>query len=392
MPDDARLPHYALETFSSTAPEYMNLQQDIIRQGFNIGNFTWLKESVPVELGPDTVLAVRRLRMEKGRGAIDPLKPATTWAKMASLWGGGFYPEFEFLPDPYDAKEQLKRKEAHESIRKRDLISVSGWKPSSGAQRLDYEPMVVSRDELEDPRKKQPYPRLIPGEEDRKPRSARGPPVVPFVTGRSHLLDDVRKQKGRLPAIVRVLQQRLDADWSGCTVVVTANDQDLVQVAFYEATLDSERGAMAYMNVLIRQDLCCEQLGLRKVPQLWGRKRDFTEELRDVGEDNDEPATWVVFMLAPSWVKMRVTDAVYTLYPRQFLGEGSLRSWKLSDAGKSVMEALRSVSMSVGSTTAGGPSAKESSLMQSSAQLSQQLSTDVGRPGREQLEVAARAH
>ena len=29
---------------------YMNMQQDIIRQSFHIGNFTWLKESVPLAL------------------------------------------------------------------------------------------------------------------------------------------------------------------------------------------------------------------------------------------------------------------------------------------------------------------------------------------------------
>ena len=45
------------------------------------------------------------------------------------------------------------------------------------------------------------------------------------------------------------------------------------QVAFYEATLDSERGAISYMNILIRQDVCCEELGLRKVPLKAGGKR-----------------------------------------------------------------------------------------------------------------------
>jgi len=137
---------------------------------------------------------------------------------------------------------------------------------------------------------------------------------------------------------------------------VTANEQDLVQVAFYEATLDSERGALAYMNILLRQDLCCE-LGLRKVPQLWGRKRDFREELDALGEASDEPATWLVFMLAPSWVKMRLTDAVYTLYPREAsVAEGSYSAYKMSEAGKSIMQALHSTSMTQGSTMTGGPS------------------------------------
>ena len=75
------------------------------------------------------------------------------------------------------------------------------------------------------------FPRLPadPDDSPRGPQKRRQRKVVPFVAGRSHLLDDLRKQKGRLPEIVRVLQHRVDNDWSDCTVVVTSNDQDLVQ-------------------------------------------------------------------------------------------------------------------------------------------------------------------
>merc|ERR1719506_282355 len=53
---------------------------------------------------------------------------------------------------------------------------------------------------------------------------------------------------------------------------------------------------------------------------------------------------------------MRITDAVYTLYPREVASDGSLGSWKLSEAGKSIMQALHSTSMTQGSTITGGPS------------------------------------
>jgi hypothetical protein len=355
MSKSERVPHYQMETFSSTAPEYLNTQQDIIRQGFHTGNYTWLKESLPVELGHDTILAVKRLRIEKGRGAVDPGKPQKTWARMSSLWGGGYYPEFKFMPEPYDGALQAEREDKKQSLRKREAVSARGWQPNSHGVRLDYEPMVVTRDEMGDARKKEPFPRLAPGIDVHEAGPA--PYVEPFyVGGRSQVLNDDRQQKGRLPTAIRLIQQRLDADWADCTIVVTANEQDLVQVAFYEATLDSERGALAYMNILLRQDLCCE-LGLRKVPQLWGRKRDFREELDALGEASDEPATWLVFMLAPSWVKMRLTDAVYTLYPREAsVAEGSYSAYKMSEAGKSIMQALHSTSMTQGSTMTGGPS------------------------------------
>ena len=61
--------------------------------------------------------------------------------------------------------------------------------------------------------------------------------VEPFyVGGRSQVLNDDRQQKGRLPTAIRLIQQRLDADWADCTIVVTANEQDLVQAALSPAT------------------------------------------------------------------------------------------------------------------------------------------------------------
>jgi len=53
-----------------------------------------------------------------------------------------------------------------------------------------------------------------------------------------------------LPIIVNRLQKRVDEDWEGSTVVVSATDQDLIQVAFHMHTVDSERGVKAYMGVL----------------------------------------------------------------------------------------------------------------------------------------------
>lgn len=93
---------------------------------------------------------------------------------------------------------------------------------------------------------------------------------------------------------------------------------------------------------------------LSKVSQLWGMQRDFSDELPDshgvrslsqfqeitrtlwwflTYSNNDlrrgfqwfsevsskaEPGehTWMFFLLAPKWVKMRPTDAYYTVHPR----------------------------------------------------------------------------
>merc|ERR1740127_114971 len=91
-----------------------------------------------------------------------------------------------------------------------------------------------------------------------------------------------------LPQIVEQLQQRLDDDWDDTTVVVSATDQDLVQVAFHMATVDSERGVLAYMNVLAKDVDVIGSLALRKVSQLWGMRRDFSNEMKNSAKDKDK--------------------------------------------------------------------------------------------------------
>merc|ERR1719379_2545060 len=65
-----------------------------------------MKESLPVELAPDAANLLRRQRMERNRLA-EPVPH--TWSKMTQLWGGGYYQEFEYIPDEYDRKEAYGR-------------------------------------------------------------------------------------------------------------------------------------------------------------------------------------------------------------------------------------------------------------------------------------------
>merc|ERR1719362_608797 len=101
-----------------------------------------------------------------------------------------------------------------------------------------------------------------------------------FLAGKGQgLEDDSRTSRMTLPTIVLRLQKRIDADWEGTTVVVSVTDQDLIQVAFHMETVDSERGVIAYMNVLGKDVDLLGSWGLRKVSQLWGMKRDFSAEV-----------------------------------------------------------------------------------------------------------------
>merc|ERR1712194_471817 len=163
-----------------------------------------------------------------------------------------------------------------------------------------------------------------------------------FLAGRGKGLDDgSRSSRMTLPTIVQRLQRRLDQDWEGTTVVVSATDQDLVQVAFHMETVDSERGVMAYLRVLSKDVDLIGTLGLRKVSQLWGMKRDFSAEMAGgsefAGSAESLEHTWMFFLLMPKWVRMRPTDAYYTVHPRS---QGS--AFRMSTAGSSVLLSLGS--------------------------------------------------
>eukprot|EP00971_Amphidinium_carterae_P038028 747695-Amphidinium_carterae.1 len=85
---------------------------------------------------------------------------------------------------------------------------------------------------------------------------------------------------------------------------------DLVQIAFDLTTVDSERGIMAYMNVLSKDTELLGALGLRKVSQLWGMKREFTNDDQQAGkseagaqaDEEGNNTSWVFFLLIPKWV------------------------------------------------------------------------------------------
>merc|ERR1719326_1181080 len=370
----ARIPHYALKTVAYSAPDFANQEQDVIRQSFTTGNYTWMKEALPVELGPDAINLLRRQRMERNRLA-EPLPQ--TWSKMSQLWGGGFYQEFEYIPDSYERKHEQEMRERKEKEEKRKQVHTRDWRKASQEVKLKHEPLILTTEAYEDPSKKELYPYL-------EARDALTLPPKPiqavagesfkgrdeqiegaFLSGRGKGLEDNgRMSRMRLPSMIKRLQVRLDEDWDDTTVVVSATDQDLVQIAYYMASVDSERGVLAYMNVLSKDSELLDDLGLRKVSQLWGMKRDFTKELQamssrqgesseldaggtgenslgfldEEGHSTENPEnTWMFFLLSPKWVKMRATDAYYTVHPRAL---GS--QFRMSTAGSSVLLSLGS--------------------------------------------------
>jgi len=352
----SRVPHYALRTVTHSAPEFANHEQDMIRQSFAAGNHTWMKEALPTDLGPDAVNLHRRQRMERNRLA-EPVPQ--TWSKMTQLWGGGYYQEFEYIPDAYDSRKEKDKLDRLESVSKREKIAINDWRHASQERKLTHDssfgpdkyPYLGGDKDKEVPARHPNHrvPRWLEPmctgkhwdhskEEELIPK--RSTESSGFLAGKGSGLDDgSRMSRMMLPQIVEQLQQRLDDDWDDTTVVVSATDQDLVQVAFHMATVDSERGVLAYMNVLAKDVDVIGALGLRKAGQLWGTKRDLVDAGASAsaaqGDAADAEHTWMFFLLVPKWVKMRPTDAHYTVHPRT---NGS--AFRMSTAGSSVLCSL----------------------------------------------------
>merc|ERR1712232_14827 len=180
-----------------------------------------------------------------------------------------------------------------------------------------------------------------------------------------------------LPVMVQRLQKRIDADWEECTVVVSNTDQDLVQIAFHMATVDSERGVLAYMNVLSKDVELLGTLALRKVSQLWGMKRDFSNEMITSPKEKEEKTeanehVWTFFLMTPKWVKMRPTDAYYTVHPR---AEGT--AFRMSTAGSSVLLSLAPLMSASVNASDGSLPSPIAAARPSSGQLAQPRSLKV---------------
>eukprot|EP00929_Paragymnodinium_shiwhaense_P054668 TRINITY_DN27410_c0_g1_i1.p1 TRINITY_DN27410_c0_g1~~TRINITY_DN27410_c0_g1_i1.p1 ORF type:complete len:506 (+),score=122.74 TRINITY_DN27410_c0_g1_i1:131-1648(+) len=373
--------NYAHPTISCAAPDYANDEQDLLRQSFASGNFSGLRSAVPSGVAPGSVNQHRRQRQEKNRES--DLAPRV-WSQMVQSWSQAWPQDAPQQSDPYTRQQELAKAERLRSKKQQDKIAPHGWRCTSQEKRLRHE--FDSFSAAQETYKSLPL----------MPESVRLPPSSPYwmrksmdsasmdgcssygegtddtnlpffvAGGRDRDLQQDARSRLQLPLVLRRLQQRLDDDWEGCTVLVCATDQDLVQIAFSMATVDCEKGVLAYMGVLAK-DPEVNNMGLRKVGQMWATKRDFAEDgvfsavaaqdsapfastegvskstmmmLNEEVRGEDITQTWMFFLLAPRWVRMLPTDAFYTVHPRY---EGS--AFRMSTAGSSVLLSLGATSV-----------------------------------------------
>eukprot|EP00744_Colponema_vietnamica_P007150 GILI01010324.1.p1 GENE.GILI01010324.1~~GILI01010324.1.p1 ORF type:complete len:356 (+),score=41.23 GILI01010324.1:89-1156(+) len=320
------VPHFALPITANNLPEYANKEQEIIQQCFRSGNYTYLSK-LPDEISPESINTVRHSQMLQNRTMKPEPKP---WPKMQQLSGGGFFQAFEYSPSPYSAEADEEKRLKQESEDKRRHISekdfISGpfgstaskfedpfLPPASALASASFSGSLGSKGsggEMSSklsPRTSEEYRYPYLGDvygaaQDQALRTKwlQESKILsgPFMAGGPKAVGKVIRLQ--LPDIVTGLSKIIKEDWEDSKFSVIATAEDLIDIRFEVATVDSVEGLSAYMNVLEKSNPFLTENLLRRCTQSWG--------LQDGG--------WLVFTLIPPWVHVRVTDAFYSLHPQ----------------------------------------------------------------------------
>ncbi len=339
----APLPHYALPNFSVVLPTYSNAESDLITQAFRIGNFVSLN-AMPNSIKPGQV---SRSRFQK---ILDNRQPAEDWNVTL---GAPYKPkpktfsEFEYISSPFSLADEIAkedREKHHEAVKAAG--HEKAFVMSDTSQTLKYE------DEFRGGANPtfefnaftstaDPYERA----DDQALRfkwlqdaQILAGPFRPSgrVKGSLGQAASELPTRSTLPQMVAELREGIEFDWSEYAFLVCSTDDEHVVVRFELATLDSEPGLSAYMNVFARSHRVVSKYQLKKVVEDW----------------NVTPGDGhLYFTFRPPWVASRITDTFYSLHPEQRTYQDSRAKRSARAAGTST--AAESATLS--SSAVGGP-------------------------------------
>ncbi|GLE04823.1 hypothetical protein PINS_up013802 [Pythium insidiosum] len=290
----ALMPHYMLPNFSSLLPEYANSETDFIRQAFSTANYTSILK-LPARLGPQSVTQARLEQMEENRLGVEP--PGKLVTKH------GLFQAFEYTPSRFSLADELAQQERLRSEAKRLAISGKDFVSTNDPRRLKYED-AFHTPEYRYPHLAEPYPDTRDEERHRKwleqKKILHGAFVPSGHRPEASLAADASGVVTRLvlPDLLQELLEVVRRDWPGVDVSVAPTEDENIAVRFSEATIESESGLVAYMNVLARAHHVTAKYRLHKVPEDWNAKPG------DGG---------LYFVFRPPWVRNASRDAVVVL-------------------------------------------------------------------------------
>lgn len=101
-----------------------------------------------------------------------------------------------------------------------------------------------------------------------------------------------KTNKNALGDMVAYIKKTILADWQDINFVIGTNPDEMIEIKFDGKTIDTTKGLHAYMNTLLHNNEEIMGYDLRRVIHYWGFKE----------------GQYLYYMLAPSWVKLKIND------------------------------------------------------------------------------------
>jgi len=333
------LPHYALPNFSVVLPTYSNAESDLITQAFRIGSYVSLS-SMPNRIQPGQV---SRSRFQK---ILDNRQPTEDWNVQL---GAPYKPkaktfsEFEYVSSPFSLADEIAkedREKHHEAVKAAGHEVAFVMSDTSQPLKYEDEFSKTAKSAWETPFTSSADPYERADDQSLRFKWLQDAQILsgPFrpsgrVKGVTGQASSELPTRSTLPQMVAELREAIEFDWSEYGFLVCSTDDEHVVVRFELATLDSEPGLSAYMNVFSRSHRVIGKYLLKKVVEDW----------------NVTPGDGhLYFTFRPPWVTSRITDTFYSLHPEQ-------RTFQDSRAKRSAKAAGGSSSIAGGMSASGGP-------------------------------------
>ena len=263
------IPRFARPTKSTSLYAYTNRDQDLIKQGFRAGNFTFLAK-FPSKIKPFGITAALKARSKK----VIVERPRTLSVRKVST-------NYEWIPDSYNLKQDYLKKASAESISKRKAISkkdfICSGTPNKVREREQSQRSYISINSS--------FSSAIDHASRLKWIKDAQIKHGEFRMGRS--LDNNR-EKSNGQEMITAIKRKIANDWESTDFDIGINNLDCIEIRFFLNSLENIESMHYYMNILINKNQDIGKFGLRKVQEKWGVKQ---------GE-------YLIFILAPAWIRI----------------------------------------------------------------------------------------
>lgn len=266
-----------------------------------IGNFHSLRD-LPASIAPSKVM---KSYQEKQDIAHLPHRP-----RMTALSDGGYFSRFEWQPESYDdyLDKEKEERETHKDVieklhKNKKFFAGSAYAPLKYENQFSEEGKLVFFDSVatkpmtsktsKDPyfSENDPYEATIEEVLKNKWMEEAKRLNGEFLAG-SRTAVDKKANRSLLGNMVAKIKKTILEDWQDINFVIGTNPEEFIEIKFDGQTIDTTKGLHAYMNTLLHNDEEIMGYDLRRVIHFWGYKEE----------------QYIYYMLAPSWVKLKVND------------------------------------------------------------------------------------